>query len=251
MYESHFTCHFFRYWGFLEGRNKEQMVEPLLGNMQNPFDALFGDIVGQTEGRFFIIEFKRDRKDFASEVKEKSGKAHRRELYRHLREDTTCRDISRLGHFGGYPNESDQLCFEPYAHCMAPMQSPRNISDEIILNDVAFGPLGARSWHVDFSTLYKQLTHYDSTMSAQAPGSFSDGLEITHDQLEEYVACMYNHLQQRVNIKGQAVLGMVDAQTGQFTAVVQSLPLLVQALHDHFAAMRAALTNRPRPRSAP
>lgn len=68
MYESHYTCHFFRLWGAKEGARGINSNMPLLGNMQNDFDSMFGDITGQAENRYFIIEFKRTRKGFKEEV---------------------------------------------------------------------------------------------------------------------------------------------------------------------------------------
>lgn len=251
MYESHFACYFFRYWGYLEGKQSHGMSEPLLGNMQNPFDALFGDVVGQSNQRFFIIEFKRNRRDFFDEVNEKSGKPHRSRLYQHLKIDSDCRDISRVGHFGGYPNEHDQLTFEPYAHCMVPIQSQQDITQKIVLRDEASEPLEFRAWHGGFTAFYKQLTAYPPTMSQAVPGFFTYGLGITREQLEQYVECMYQHLEHATDSDGEGMLGMFDKETGEFKAVVASIPLLIQDLHSHLARMRMAIVNQARPRNTP
>jgi len=219
------------------------MSEPLLGNMQNPFDALFGDVVGENDGRFFIIEFKRTRDGFKAEIS-KNGKEDRRNLYEHLREDKDCTDLAFVGHFGGYPTESNQLAFEPYAQCMLPDVSRREQLISALLSQQS-RPVEPRRYKLDFASLYQNLTVSHSVPPVLPNGFFSSGLGLTKDQLEKYVACMYQHLESSEDKNGQAMLGRVDAATGKFSAVTKPIPELVQDLHKHFAEMRNALTPQP------
>jgi hypothetical protein len=68
LYESHYVTHFFRLWGYEEGKAGKPIQSQLLGNMQNAFDSDFGDVCAQVGARLFIIEFKADRNGFAREV---------------------------------------------------------------------------------------------------------------------------------------------------------------------------------------
>jgi hypothetical protein len=121
----------------------------------------------------------------------------------------------------------------------------------MVVRDETFEQLAARAWHAEFEVFHKQLTAYPSTKSQATPSFFADGLGITREQLEQYVECMYQHLEHVTDSDGEGMLGMFNKKTGKFKAVVASIPLLIQDLHSHLEAMRMAIVNQARSRNAP
>ena len=242
MFESNYTCHFFRLWGYEEGKKGIQPQDALLGNMQNDFDAKFGDVCAEVGVRYFIIEFKADREGFRKEVSP-SGKMHRAHLYQHLRKDATCRAIARQGHFGAYADSRRQLVFEPYAHCVAATQSKSEIAAErLSQNPEPWHELNYQGWISDFKKLYRSIAEAGADLSELAPGFYKDGLGITKAHLEDYIQCMYQHLEYVEDGSGESILGAYSPATGEFVAFKASLSQLVGRLHSFFAEMRAGQT---------
>ncbi|HEX8613900.1 MAG TPA: hypothetical protein VF800_21700 [Telluria sp.] len=226
LYESHFTCHFFRLWGRYEGATGD--AEPafddavLMGNAQNFLDAAFGDVAGMVKNRYFLVEFKRRRKGIADEM---ASKEHRAALVELLDKDIACKALSLRGHFAGYPNAKLKLMFEPY-YCAG--KSPA------IKNKV-----------MNFLDFHHKLTKDDSPR-AQALGW-------TSDDFYHYVACMYRHLEQGTDldrnsahstrtatIKGRVMLGTYDPKTKKFIGFVDNFDSLIRALKDRLDAARKA-----------
>lgn len=238
MFESHYTCQFFRLWGYEEGKKGAPLKDALLGNMQNEFDEKFGDVCAEIGARYFIIEFKPDRKKFKNEILP-SGKLHRYKLYQHLRNDQYCRSIARQCHFGAYPDSNHQLFFEPYAHCMAGIKSKGEIAKEI-LNGTSkpWHELDYRSFVFDFQTFYKSITVEESNLSELCPGFFVNGLGVTREHLRDYVNCMYQHLEMGKDKNGQAILGVFSPKDGSFSSFGGNLNGLVSKLHCYFNQMK-------------
>jgi hypothetical protein len=245
MFESNYTCHFFRLWGYQEGKTGVPLRDALLGNMQNDFDAKFGDVCGAVGTRFFIIEFKASRQGFQDEISP-SGKIHRGYLYDHLRTDAFCRSIARQGHFGAYAETNHQLFFEPYAHCVADIKSKAEIIEER-LDGLAepWHELNYQSWVLDVSDFYMSVTERNSDLSESHPGFFAVGLGITKSHLESYIQCMYEHLESFEDDFGQSILGAFSPQTGKFVAFNGSIDELVNRLHAFFEEMKASQNYDP------
>lgn len=245
MYESHYVCHFFRLWGAKEGAKGISPDTPLLGNMQNDFDAKFGDVAGKSGCRYFLIEFKANRAGFKNEVSGAKAKLHREKLYQHLINDRQCRDLARIGHFAAYPDSRlDYLQFEPYAHSIAPISTINGIAEKIIIDDDPWHELDYTSFFCGFDQIYEALTNRDCQYSETSPGFYQEGLGLTKDQMKQYVNCMYSHLKQGVDKHGQVVLGVVDPATGAFVSFIGSLDDLVHKLQTYFVAMERSIRNQ-------
>ncbi|HDS1218220.1 hypothetical protein ABE583_15945 [Stenotrophomonas sp. TWI143] len=242
MFESHYVCYFFMQWGYMQGLRRVPLEHALLGNMQNDFDAKFGDVCGEAGARFFIIEFKSDRKLFRTEVGT-SGKLHRSRLYQHLRHDGRCRDLANLGHFGCYPVEGQSLAFEPYAHCPAPQLSRAELLEAGLATsaDSPWNQLNYQDWVIDFQTFYQKVVLSGDEMNAYHTDSFKTGLGLSRPQLEEYVRCMYEHLSYFEDEQGQAVLGALCPASGKVFMFEDSLENLLKRLHRCLAEFRATL----------
>ncbi|MEI2429256.1 hypothetical protein RDV84_22785 [Lysobacter yananisis] len=246
-YESNYVCHFFRLWGNLEAASRVAPKYSLLGNMQNDFDAKFGDVCGDANNRFFLIEFKRSRKGFSEEVSKPGGKIHRIALYEHLRLDATCRQIARQGHFGCYPSSSGSLVFEPYAHCPAAIKTKIQIVTEVLLKPAfaSINELDHQAWECGFPKFYEQITDYDSTISDNFPGFFENGLGITSEHLKTYVSCMYDHLQTAVDPSGVAILGAFNRQANTFVAFNDTIENIFLRLQSAFNSSKEGATSLP------
>jgi hypothetical protein len=245
MFESNYTCHFFRLWGYEEGKTGVPLRDALLGNMQNDFDAKFGDVCGAVGTRFFIIEFKASRQGFQDEISP-SGKIHRGYLYDHLRTDAFCRSIARQGHFGAYAETNHQLFFEPYAHCVADIKSKAEIIEEQ-LDGLAkpWHELNYQAWVLDFSNFFTSVTERNSDLSESQLGFFTKGLGITSSHLAEYIECMYQHLEPVIDDSGKSILGAYAPLTGKFIAFEGSTTELVNRLHDFFEELKLSQNNVP------
>lgn len=240
MFESHYVCHFFRLWGYEEGKKGIQLQNALLGNMQNDFDSKFGDVCAEVNTRYFIIEFKRERKNFREEVSP-SGKFHRSNLYNHLRIDSRCRSIARQGHLGAYADDNDQLIFEPYAHCVAEVKPREKIIQETLNSKVAtWHELDYRSYFFDFKKFYNLITVDDCNLSEFTPGFFKNGLGITKEHLEDYIYCMYQHLSTAKDESGAAILGAFSPKDGKFVAFNGTINDLISRLHYFFNKIKSS-----------
>lgn len=242
MFESNYTCHFFRLWGYEEGKKGIPLQDALLGNMQNDFDAKLGDFCAEVGSRYFIIEFKTNREGFRKEISA-SGKMHRSHLYQHLRNDYFCRSIARQGHFGAYPDSAHQLVFEPYAHCPAELKTKK----EIVAERLGSAPepwheLDYQAWIADFGSFYRSSTEASSDLSDLNPGFFAHGLGITKDHLEKYIQCMYQHLDSIEVDSGETILGAFSPSNGKFVAFKGSISELVNRLHSFFEEMKSSQT---------
>ena len=212
------------------------MSASLLGNMQNDFDNKFGDLCGQVGARFFIMEFKPAREAFKDEISlSAKGKLNRAALYDHLHDDSHCRRLSDVGHFGAYANENNQLVFEPYARCMVDKTDEELILRGLLLKeDTERHELNYASWASDFSTFYQDTNQANSDLSDYPAGYFKVGLGLTKTHLQAYVECMYQHLQDADNDMGEVVLCAMHPVTGEMVAFRDTLANLLTRLHQHF-----------------
>lgn len=246
MFESHFTHHFFRLWGVKEGEAGIQPDALLLGNSQNEFDEQIGDVAGVAGCRFFIIEFKRDRKGIAEEVKEKV-KPHRYHLYQHLRNDPDCRRLAFVGHYAAYPDCSNHVAFEPYAHAVAPRATTADVVRKTIFGNESSHELDFSRSPLTFDEFYEGVTETDETMSQLTAGVYRRGLGLPQCAFEEYIRCMYQHLQNVQGSDGDAIAGIVSPKTGKFIAFRGTVEDLVQNLYDAFAKLSRSIKSAPRP----
>ncbi|QRP62828.1 hypothetical protein I6J77_11870 [Rhodanobacter sp. FDAARGOS 1247] len=246
-YESNYVCHFFRLWGNREAATGDLADDSLLGNMQNDFDAKFGDVCGDANSRFFFIEFKRLRKGFCEEVSKSMGKTHRVALYEHLRRDSTCRQIARQGHFGCYPDRSGSLVFEPYAHCPAAIKTKEQIVDEIFSSPrvTSYNELDHQAWKCGFPKFHEQITSYDLSQCKVVPGFFAKGLGISAEHLKMYVSCMYQHLQTTVDSSGVTILGAFNRQTNRLVAFNDTIENLIFRLQSALNSPKERTISKP------
>jgi len=242
MFESNYTCHFFRLWGYEEGRKGIPLQDSLLGNMQNDFDSKLGDVCAEVGSRYFIIEFKADREGFSQEVAP-SGKVHRHHLYQHLLNDSRCRSIARQGHFGAYADSQHQLAFEPYAHCPAKIKTATQIlEDRLGSIQTPWHELNYQSFIADFNKFYRSITEESPNLSEFVPGFFASGLGITKEHLEEYIQCMYEHIDLTKCDAGEAILGAFSPATGKFVVFKGNISELIDRLHSFFKEMKSSQT---------
>jgi len=237
-YESHLVGLFMQLWGRKEGQELEPAT--ILNNAQNPFDNWFGDITGEVRFRYFLIEFKTTREGFVKEVEAGSAKPHRTALYAHLREDEDCRKISKYGHFAAYEGTAPRLLvFEPYAHSAAALQSASSIATAILKSTGLRHEMDYRSWSMDFASFFDEL-HEESLdlHNSNSPWLFSKGLGVPEADLEQYVRCMYQHLQYSETDGGSMMLCAINPSTSELKVVSATPFQMVSALKDKFAAMR-------------
>lgn len=241
MYESNFVFHFARLWGYEEGRAGRGFEARLIGNSQNRFDELIGDVAGQSGKRFFLIEFKRTRDGFLKEVEGSHLKPHRRALYEHLKVDATCRKFARFGHWGGYADSDGNLFFEPYAHAMVPIDGRALEAHRKRLRaeweaGVRHVPheLDTRSSVICFNDFFGAATDRDIALWDQDKRLFGEGLGIPKETLQWYVECMYQHLGGVELSSGDAVLVAINSETKAMTYVMDSIESLVRDVHSAF-----------------
>jgi len=245
MYESHYTHHFFRLWGAREGALSLTPETVLLGNSQNDFDAKFGDLAGKAGLRYFLVEFKADRAGIAQEVGSQ-GKPHRRALYQHLREDSDCQQLASVGHFAGYP-EDGLLAFEPYGHAVASRQTRPDIVNNVLLKNDPWHALDYARDPIPFDTFYDLLNTTDATLSTLAPGFYSEGIGLPLAKFEEYIHCMYQHLEQLKDDDGNILLGITDPKNHTIIYFKDTVPDLIARLHAAFNSLRKTIPPRPTP----
>ncbi len=240
-YESHLVGLFMQMWGRREGMGTEPAS--LLNNAQNPFDHLLGDICGEVRSRYFLMEFKESRKGFYEEVKPNSAKPHRTALYAHLKSDLRCRRIARFGHFAGYlSDETNELAFEPYAHSIATIKAKEEVTSACLQLDYQWEELEYRSWTMNFNALYDSLHTPDLTLFGQSsPWLFASGLGVPEADLEEYVKCMYSHLQYMEQDEGVLLLGALNPVTGKFHAIKSTPFQMVADLMNKFESLRRTM----------
>lgn len=129
LFESSMVSSYIYMCGFEDAkRNRPRNENIYLANQQNKFDQLFGDLFGDTGGRFFLIEFKRERDDFEKEITGYKPKPMRVALYNSLwadpdqtigRVSNSTWALGRACHFGAY-RENDRLKFEAYGRAVHP-----------------------------------------------------------------------------------------------------------------------------------
>ena len=216
----------------------------MLGNAQNPLDALLGDLVGCVGARFFILEFKRDRSGFKLEVSD-GGKPHRKKLYDHLRKDQYCRELARCGHFGAYLSDSYQLTVEPYAY------TPAVLSYELELDRPLASTHELDYWNLKFSLpeFFDHLSVVDDTLEHDGALKFDTGLGLTKNGFAAYVRCMYQHLETNPTESGVAGLLIVDPETKKAGIAFDGFETLVSKVHGFFQKIREV--DKPAVRTSP
>lgn len=245
MFESHFSHHFFRLWGVKEGASGMNADTVLLGNAQNAFDAMFGDVAAMAGSRFFIVEFKLKRSGITTEVAGgTAGKTHRYHLFDHLLQDERCREISQFGHFAAYPDASNRMTFEPYSRAVDPVTTRARIKQ---LKLVAYAkqthPMERRSFVMQFDEFYGNLTKADDRFGLQHPEFFLEGFGLPMPLFREYIACMYQHLGPGSGDDGTAIVGATNPATKKFEAFAGTVHGLLTRLHQDF--QRLAGTMQP------
>lgn len=236
-YESQVVFEFARLWGRHEVKfwASTDVQARLLGNAQNDFDSLLADVAGNAGTRFFLIEFKRERKGFRQEAIAKSGKPHRQALYQHLQSDHTCRQLARFGHFGAYVNEDGSLVFEPYAHAVAAPAIRETIVRQTLGTD--WHELDYQSFKISFTDFFWAVSCISDERYSQNVGLFKDGLGLPDESFKQYVACMYQHLESVEQPAGNCMLCIVDPSSKSVVRVMNSLDWLINKLHSAFEAV--------------
>lgn len=181
MYESHIVCQFFREWGFRDGltaaKDGPDSHKPIsiLGNMQNKFDAFFGDVAISDQFQFKLIEFKREIAGFGKEVST-SKKNSRGPLYRSLCRDEECLNLSYKGHAGAY-EYNNVLRIDPYHPLVA-------------------GVTVKESKGQVYESLYNDFDSYYQRWNANAENEECE-VGLNASDFYKYVACMYGHLDEQ------------------------------------------------------
>lgn len=246
MFESHFTHHFFRQWGAKEGATGIEPDALLLGNSQNEFDEKVGDLAGVVGCRFFLVEFKLSRAGIAEEVK-KSVKRHRYHLYQHLRKDQNCRQLALAGHYAAYPDEANHLAFEPYAHAVAPRVAKSYIAAKAMFDDEPKHELDFSRPSISFDKFYGGVTNANEKLSDVNSGLYADGWGLPQAAFEEYIYCMYQHLEEGVSSTGEAIVGMFNPKTKKFTAFRGTIEGLIEKLYAAFEALAKSIESDSKP----
>ena len=236
-YESQVVFEFARLWGRHEIKFWASNDAParLLGNAQNDFDSLLADVAGNAGTRFFLIEFKRERKGFRQEAIAKSGKPHRQALYQHLRADQKCRQFARAGHFGAYVNEDGSFVFEPYAHAIAESASREAIVRKAL--DTEWHKLDYQSFNISFEDFFGGVSCISDERFGENAMLFKEGLGLPEESFEQYVRCMYQHLESIEHAAGNSMLCIVDPNSKKVIRVMNSLEWLINKLHAAFEAV--------------
>lgn len=227
MYESNIVCHFFREWGYRDGLAAAEKfctgnIEhvSMLGNMQNKFDAVFGDVALTSRTRFQLIEFKQEAKGFKDEVKQ--GKKNRAALYDHLQKDESCRKLSVQGHVAGYVKDN-VLRLDAY-HVMCAGTPPEQIPPKL------------QKLFNDFHSYYERWNPQSSS------GQLDVGLD--SDQFKQYVHCMYQHL----DTNKEGVLLIFSEKKNEPVHFYGSIKRLIKDLLAAFKKLENIDTNSTRPK---
>lgn len=222
LYESALVGAFNYLWGHRDASAGKPPSMPILSNAQNPLDHLLGDMIGNVEGRYFLIEFKAAAHGFFDEVHAKGAKPARTNLYQHLRTDSECRKFARFGHFGAWSNGT--LRFAPYAHAVGPGSYAGAQHHE----------LDHASVELDFDQLYAQLNCGDITPFAQDAALYANGLGLPADAMREYFECI---LQQFAGVvapseEAKAIFGFWSPLTASIVAVPTSVEGLLWSFEE-------------------
>lgn len=229
MYESHVVCQFFREWGFKDGvaaseksRNGKAESISMLGNMQNKFDAVFGDVALSHLTRFQLIEFKQVAQGFKDEVRQ--GKKNRSALYEHLQIDEPCRKLSVQGHVAGYVKDN-VLRLDPY-HVLCAGTPPKVI------------PTKLQKFFNDFDS------YYELWNQPTGNGQLNVGLDLA--QFEQYVSCMYQHL----GTNEAGVLQIYNEKKNKVVSFYGSIKDLIDDLVLAFPELERMVTKAPQPQNS-
>lgn len=209
LYESALVGAFNYLWGYRDASLGKSPSMAILSNAQNPLDQLIGDMLGNVEGRYFLIEFKAEVSGFFNEVHAKNAKPARSNLYRHLRTDFECRKLARFGHFGAWSNGS--LRIAPYAHAVG----PGNFAGK------QYHELDYASFEADFDKFYDYINCPDVT---PRDSLYASGLGLPADAMLHYLECI---LQQFPGVmapseEANAIFGFWSPATASVVAVPTS-----------------------------
>ncbi len=228
LYESHVAFEFARNWGRLECSQQlpKNKYAELLGNSQNPFDEIFGDLVGRAGVRYFIIEFKRVREGFAKEVSTNSdGKFDRIKLYDHLKSDQDCRELSRRGHYAAYLDFSKDIALEPYAFAAGQLDKSATYGKELpSIHEMDYRP-DSMSELQFFDEVCNRENSIDITNKL-----YKSGIGLSEDRFFDYVECMYKHLKEDSSGSGKngiAIAAAIDAVSGKTRMTCERIEVLL------------------------
>lgn len=220
IYESAVVGVFNYLWGYRDAIDKKKPSMPFLTNAQNPLDELIGDMFGNCEGRFFLIEFKAERAGFFDEVHGRKSKIARTMLYRHLRNDFSCRKLALFGHFAGWSNGTIQIA--PYAHTVGPGSLVGNKYHE----------LDSKRWEWGFDRFYEHITWPDVRKSVFDDEFYGDGLGIPANSMLAYLECVLAGFPNVVSPtdEANAIFGFVSNNANSVVLVPTSVEGLLISL---------------------
>lgn len=220
LYESTLVGAFNYLWGYHDATEGKPSSMAILSNAQNPLDKLLGDMIGHVDGRYFLIEFKADKSGFFDEVHAKNSKVARTDLYEHLRNDSTCRNLARFGHFGVWSNGT--LRVAPYAHAVGPGEYA--------------GPheLNAASFEIDFDKFYAAINCPDKTVHWQRAGLYASGLGLPVNAMLEYLECILQQFPGVVepSYEANAIFGFCNPDGASVVAIPTSFEGLLWSFQE-------------------
>ena len=190
LFESSMVSSFIYMCGYEDHKAGRQRSDSVyLANQQNKFDQLFGDLFGDTGGRFFVIEFKREREDFQKEITGAKAKPMRVALYNELWKDpdhvisrvsNSTWALGRAGHFGAY-REHDRLKIEAYGRAVHPKPEVEKyvpltpVAERYLKNSNNKVPF-VYSAPLSFDDFYKQTNlRFDQKQRVNSQGSVGIG----------------------------------------------------------------------------
>ena len=178
LHESSLVGAFHYLWGYFDSKSNKLFLPLLLNNAQNPLDVAVGDLISKVGGRYFIIEFKRERIGFMDEVHGASAKPARKSLYTILRDQKKIRNWARFGHFGAY-QEDDELIFEPWGHVVGP--------ESKLQPDNKWHELDYNSFKAKFAGMYSYLNDSNLKASSSCELCYDPGLGLPAQGMYEYL----------------------------------------------------------------
>lgn len=228
LYESTLVGAFNYLWGYFDARANLPSMPALISNSQNPLDSLLGDLIGNVDGRYFLIEFKQQRNGFFDEVHSASAKQSRKALYAHLRHDSTCRQLARTGHFAAWA--TTDLIFAPYAHTVGPGS----------LANGDYHELDYKSFETDFQSFYGEICNKNQEPFYMNNLVFAHGLGISAAGMHEYLECVLSFMPEVMapSAEVNALFGFWNPQNSGLIAI----PTSFDGLLSTFSAFKRLIT---------
>lgn len=232
MHESNLLGAFVYAWGYRDGQSKRPSASLLL-TPQSFLDHLVGDLVGSSpEGRWFIVEFKRERVGIKQEITRKTA---RKNLMGMLWNDPKAAQLSAYGHFACWLDE--ELALEQYV---------------VAADDERFRRVDIKNFcfmgtTISFDRFYGLLTESDTTPFYERPDDlFSEGSGLTGRGMARYLQAVVGAHPASVNgtREVQVLLGRIPSNGGKTSLI----PTSFGGLLDAFSRMRALVKPPVAPR---